>query len=371
MSAFSGMGSGHLLIREVTRNRARFPNSWALALAFHFGFGTLFLLLMFALSHWLLPREVEGVLILTVGISDLIFSRLIDLSVQSLQSVHDARRMVLVQFVGPGARLVGALVLALAPIPKLAADWGVLYLLASLISSAFAVLLVTHTLGRPVWKLGRLKPQLVDGFNFATSLSAETIYNDIDKTMLARMSTLDAAAIYSVAYRFVEAATVPIRALAFATYPVFFEKGVGGIAATYRFAKTILPRSMAYGVLASAGLFVLSPLIPLLMGPLYHDSAQALRWLCLLPLLRSAHAFLLDVLTGADKQFIRSSVQWAVALLNIVVNLWLIRAFSWKGASASSILCDGALALGLEACILFLIRRPSHTIALDPVDRVS
>ncbi len=368
MSAFSGMGSGHLLIREVTRNRDRFANSWALALVFHFGFGTLFLLLLFSLSHWLLPREVSGLLILTVGISDLVFSRLIDLSVQSLQSVHDGRRMVMIQFAGSGVRLVGAVVLALAPIPKLAAVWGILYLLASVISSGFAVLLVTRTLGRPVWKPGKLRPQLVDGFHFATSLSAETIYNDIDKTMLARMSSLDAAAIYSVAYRFVEAATVPIRALAFATYPVFFEKGVGGIAATYRFAKTLLPKSVAYGLLASAGLFVLSPLIPRLMGPLYHDSAQALRWLCLLPLLRSVHAFLLDVLTGADRQFIRSSVQWAVALLNVAVNLWLIRAFSWKGASASSVLSDGALALGLEACILFLIRRAPQTQPLNAVD---
>ena len=159
MSAFSGMGSGHLLIREVTRNRDRFASSWALALTFHFGFGTLFLLLLFSLSHWLLPKEVHGLLILTVGISDLVFSRLLDLSVQSLQSVHDARRMVLIQFAGSGARLVGAVVLALAPIPKVAVAWGVLYLLASLVSSGFAVLLVSQTLGRPVGKPGKLRPQ--------------------------------------------------------------------------------------------------------------------------------------------------------------------------------------------------------------------
>jgi O-antigen/teichoic acid export membrane protein len=98
------------------------------------------------------------------------------------------------------------------------------------------------------------------------------------------------------------------------------------------------------------------------MGPKYAESAVALRWLAPLPLIKSIHAFLTDVLTGADHQPARSAIQLGVAAFNILINLWLIRAFSWRGASWSSIASDGALAISLYFVIRWYIRRESATV---------
>ena len=63
--------------------------------------------------------------------------------------------------------------------------------------------------------------------------ASQILYDDIDKTMLARLSTVESAAIYAVAYRFVEAAMLPIRSVAAATYPEFFRQGMHGVTSAF------------------------------------------------------------------------------------------------------------------------------------------
>jgi hypothetical protein len=45
-------------------------------------------------------------------------------------------------------------------------------------------------------------------------------------------------------------------------------------------------------------------------------------------------------------------VQILVAVANVVLNLWLIPAYSWKGAAWASLGCDGLLAVGLLVAVI-------------------
>jgi O-antigen/teichoic acid export membrane protein len=175
--------------------------------------------------------------------------------------------------------------------------------------------------------------------------------------MLARLSTLDAAAIYAVAYRFVDAAMLPVSSLAAATYPEFFRRGLQGVTSSFAFAWTIIRRSVLYGLLIGIALFLAAGLVPGIMGREYENSIVALRWLCLLPPIKSVHAFLTDTLTGADYQWQRSMVQIIVAGFNIVLNLWIIRAYGWRGAAWSSVITDLLLAVLLSLVIRSHLRR--------------
>src|SRR6185369_14695011 len=150
-------------------------------------------------------------------------------------------------------------------------------------------------------------PSIREGFHFATSLASQSVYNDIDKTMLARMSTVDAAAIYAAAYRFIEAAILPIRSVANAAYPEFFRVGVQGVTSGFGFARRILRRSTFYGLGTAAAMFAMAGLIPMVLGRAYQESVAALRWLCLLPIIKCVHIFLSDTLTGANYQWQTSS----------------------------------------------------------------
>ena len=116
-------------------------------------------------------------------------------------------------------------------------------------------------------------------------------------------------------------------------------------------------RSVVYGLFIGVALFVAARLVPGIMGREYEQSIVALRWLCVLPAIKSVHALLTDTLTGADYQWQRSMVQIVVAAFNIILNLWIIRAYAWRGAAWSSVITDLLLAILLYLVIRSHLRR--------------
>jgi O-antigen/teichoic acid export membrane protein len=103
--------------------------------------------------------------------------------------------------------------------------------------------------------------------------------------------------------------------------------------------------------LAGAGL------VPLILGSEYRLTAEALRWLAILPLLKAVHSSLSDALTGAGYQALRTAITAGVAVFNVVINMWLIPAYSWRGAAWSSIASDALLVGGISTAAFVLVRR--------------
>jgi O-antigen/teichoic acid export membrane protein len=175
--------------------------------------------------------------------------------------------------------------------------------------------------------------------------------------MLVQLSTLDAAGIYAAAYRLIDVAFLPIRSLLWAAYPSFFRHGKDGVAATTKYARRLLPRACSYSLLACLALFLGAPIVPHLLGAEYARTTVALRWLAPLPLLKTLHYFVADSLTGAGLQGLRTALQVGVAVFNILLNFWLIPAYSWRGAAWSSLASDGMLALSLWLAVFWLGRQ--------------
>ncbi len=177
---------------------------------------------------------------------------------------------------------------------------------------------------------------------------------------MASLSTLDATGIYGAAYRVIDVAFVPVRSVLHAAYSNFFRKGQHGIAASFAYAKRILPRMIGYSVVAFAGLYLLAPVFPLVIGKDFARTVEALRWLALLPLLKTIHYFLSDSVTGAGYQGLRTAAQVFVALLNVGLNFWLIPLYSWRGAAWSSLACDGTLAVVMYGILMFVMAREAR-----------
>src|SRR4029077_16217129 len=215
------------------------------------------------------------------------------------------------------------------------------------------------------FKLGRAGAEMREGFYFSASMSAQTIYNDIDKTMLARLGTLEAAGIYGAAYRLIDVTFVPIQSLLAAAYPNFFRTGVAGISATLGYARRLVWGALAYSIAACVAILLCAGIVPIILGQEYNATAEALRWLSLLPVLKVLHYFLSDSLTGAGYQGVRTCIQAGVALFNVLINLWIIPAYSWRGAAWSSIASDALLMCSIGAAAYILARR-ARTAVLDP-----
>lgn len=237
-----------------------------------------------------------------------------------------------------------------------ALDWGILYCSSTFLVAIIALATVLIKIEVPSFELPTLK-SLHEGIYFAISLSAQTIYNDIDKSMLSKFSTLSATGIYGAAYRIIDVSLSPVVAFLYATYPEFFRKGSGGLEATAKFAGWAIKRSLLFSLSLAVLLIFCSGLAPLLLGREFSSTSTALRLLALILPLRTVHLFLSDSLTGCGHQNVRCLIQVGVALFNVLINLWLIPAYSWKGAVASSLVSDTLLLLAIYTAVRVIRNR--------------
>ena len=99
------------------------------------------------------------------------------------------------------------------------------------------------------------------------------------------------------------------------------------------------------GAGTAAGILLLAPLIPHLVGRDFSGVLVALRWLCCIPLLRGIHRATGSALTGSGRQNLRTTAQVIVAAVNLLLNLWWIPVYGWIGAAWSSLASDGLLAV--------------------------
>jgi O-antigen/teichoic acid export membrane protein len=354
---FGSMGSGNLLVRQVSRNPSSFRRCWGRSLTVTICCGSILLGAVLLLSRFALNAEIPLRLVALVGVSDILGLNLITLAGQSFLAFERLQWTAAIWITMSIARLSGALILVGSYAHPSALEWGYLYCASNVVVALAAFFLVCRKLGLPQFRWLATDGGIREGFYFSVSISAETIYNDIDKTMLARLATLDAAGVYGAAYRLIDVSTVPIAALLASAYSKLFRVGLGGIGSTFVYTGRLLTRSLAYASVVCILLQLSAGVIPHILGAGYAQTVEALRWLSVLPMLKSVHYFLADTLTGADYQGLRSLIQVGVAAFNILINLWIIPLYSWRGAAWSSIASDGLLACVLGVSVLVLRRR--------------
>jgi O-antigen/teichoic acid export membrane protein len=361
---FGTMGSGILLIKNVSRNKSLFGIYWGRSLLTTTVASAVLSLATTALAHFALPAEIPFVLILLISASDLFGMSFIWISFQAFQAFERLKWTSIILVLISASRLVGALLLIQIHPHSTALQWGYLYFYSTVAVVITALLLVTAKLGLPQLAWPRSRAEFREGFYFSASQCAQTVYNDIDKTMLAGLSTLEATGIYGAAYRIIEATMVPIASLRQAAYPHFFRSGEQGVSGCMPYARRQAVRAVGCGILISAALMLLAGVVPHVLGAEYAHAVEALRWLAILPIFRAVHYFYSDALSGSGNQGLRTVIQVVVAGFNVLVNLWIIPAYSWRGAAWSSIASDGLLAIGMVMAAWALSRQPPTPVSI-------
>ena len=130
-----------------------------------------------------------------------------------------------------------------------------------------------------------------------------------------------------------------------------FQQGAAGIKGSFALCKKLLPMSLGYSLLAILGLLICAPLIPKIIGAEYQDSAAALMLLSPTIFFRTMHFFAADTLTGANYQNVRTIAQVSVAIINGILNFFLIPAYGWHGAIWATIASEFLLMVFLWSAI--------------------
>jgi O-antigen/teichoic acid export membrane protein len=356
VSPFVGLGIDTLLLKNVAKDRNLFREYWgnALWMVLVTGIG---LMSVLALVRPIVLPSISPLLISLVAVSDLIFGSITNIAIRAFQAVDRLNISAQIHISIMFMKVLAAFSLMYFFSEPNPLGWAWLYLASSIISAFLAAILVHHLLGPPKLALARIMPELKEGIYFSISTSAYTIYNDIDKTMLARLSTLAATGIYAAAYRLIDVASIPVMSMAGAAYADFFRKGKDGIGATIAFAKPLVLTTAAYSIVAGMGLIILAPVVPHILGAEYINVVDALRWLAPIPLFRGMQHFGGDILSGTGFQSVRSLIEVIISVFNISINLWLIPLYSWQGAAWSSLASDGLLMMMLWSMVAFLYHK--------------
>ncbi|MBW4537011.1 MAG: oligosaccharide flippase family protein [Pleurocapsa minor HA4230-MV1] len=356
---FVPLGSEHLLVKNVSTNRATFSTNWGNSLVLSVVNGTFLTLLLFLLSPVLFPGNIPWVAILLILVADLICLALLDLGSKSLLASNMVNKTAQLEVLGTCSKLLAALSLVVFfPNPSVN-TWSYLYCTSSVVMTVITILLITKMLGLPRPILSELRSNLVQGFYFSISTSANNINANLDKSMLSKISGVASTGIYASAYRFIDVANSPLLALFGATYTRFFQHGASGVRGSLNFGKRLLPILTFYAIATVIGFWLIAPFIPVILGEDYRDAIGALLWLSPLPAIAAFQYLAADTLTGSGHQKSRSIVQVGSALVNVVLNIILIPLFSWKGAAIATIISDSVRLVCLWLIVFILYRRES------------
>lgn len=357
LSPFSAVGIGGVLVKNVSRNPERFSESLGNAVLTLFGLGLALLVAVFLASPFILSNKVPFLLVFLVGVSDLFFGGIVILAGLAFQAFEMLGQTAQLGAIQSAVRASAALIMLLVSGHPTAVSWAVLYLASTVVAAVYASCVVWKRLGRPRLATNRLRSEIVESFSFSVGASSAAFYNNIDKPLMVRLGSLEAAGIYAIAYRIIDLAFQPVAALQASAFSKFFQHGSGGIAQSVRYAKRLLRIGVGYGVLAGFALFFGGPLFPYIFGRQFAGSVEVLRYLSPLVFFRAAHYCYSNAMTGADFQGLRSCIQVAIAILNVGLNVWLIPIYSWRGAAWTSLVSDGLLVLSTWTATLVLSSR--------------
>lgn len=343
---FAGLGTPMVLLKYVARDRSLLPVYWGNGLLTILVSGSLLTLAILGITPIVLGREFL-LSIFLICLSDLFMIRVAELASFAFNALGQIGETARIGVYISLTRLIGIFVVSVLESHPNVKEWTVAYFFGSAVCFAYVMVRTMLVARRVQIRPTQAWKDLPEAVLFAVSVSSTSIYNDIDKTMVASLAGFSATGIYGAAYRIIDVSLVPVRAMLSAAYPQFFRLGVGGPGATKKYAYKLIKRSAPFGMLVTVSLLLGAPLIPHVLGKSYASAVEAVRWLAVIPLLRCIHIFLADGLTGAGYLGRRAAVQACVAVFNVILNLFLIRHWSWRGAAWSSIICDSVLAICL------------------------
>ena len=356
LAPFGSLGTGNLLVRNVSRDPGAMAESWSTALVTTAVSGLLLTMSLVVVAAYALAGT-PVLLVVFVGMADLVFGQFSDICGKTFQAQQRLDVTAGLDTVLSAAKLVAALGLFVAVASPTPVTWAGFYAGANAVAAIISIAVVHARHGRLRLTFRLSLRTAREGWYFALSQWAQVFQKDIDKMIIVRCSGLQAAGIYAAASRIVEIAFTPVYSLLAATYPGFFRHGSAGLRATIAYARPFVLGGAVYGLVTGVALALGAPLLPHVLGESFAGSVEAMQWLALLPLLRALHYVGGDVLTGAGFQRLRTSLQILVGAAAVGMAMWAIPLYSWRGAAGAAVASNVLLVVASWAAIVVMRRR--------------
>ncbi|NJM56912.1 MAG: oligosaccharide flippase family protein [Synechococcales cyanobacterium RU_4_20] len=353
---FCALGSEHLIVKNMAQNREKFPFFFGHSLLTTGLFSSFFTLVVVAIAHLLFRDKVSTSFLFLITLSDLFFLKIIEICQNIFFALSRTLEASLLSIVMSLKNLFAILWFIFLASDKSIENWAFHYCIGTVLGAIASCILCALMLGLPKFSTQKFWRDWKEGLYFSVGMSAQNVNSNIDKTMLLQYASAGDTGIYAAAYRIISIVFTPIVSLMAISYTKFFSSGAAGLQGSLGFARQILPVAALYGIFSTMLLALFAPLTVFVFGSEYANCVEAIRWLSPLLLIYSVKFLLEDSLAGAGLQRTRSFLQIGAALVNVLLNFWLLPTFSWKGAAWSSLASETVLILML----IYFIRRYSR-----------
>jgi len=365
VAPYSSLGSQMIFMRYVSADRAMAPVYWGNMLAIS-TCATLVLVAGLALIGGKLLGTSSIWLVVILVVANCLAGQITNNASVVFQTFEQLRHTAWLRSVTNIFRIVAIAGLMIFLHRATALQCAIVILGSSVVAALLAMIWIKRSIGAMRFSRSLVSRRFWEGVGFSVAGSTQSVYNDIDKTMLSHYGMNAVNGIYTFAYRVVDLATIPVNSIDAAGIPRYFSLNNEGLLAVVRMAKKIIPIGALAGLACALVTLLSSPLAVRVAGHGYAAALPVFKWLCWLPALRGIHQLAGGVLTATGLQNYRTALQAGVAILNLVLNCFWIPVHGWLGAAWASLISDGALAL-LNLLVVFAVvmrfrRRMSMTL---------
>ncbi|CTQ55901.1 colanic acid exporter [Roseibium album] len=345
-----GLGSDQLMIQRVAVNRDQFPRYFGHAVILAASVFPFAALLTLAVCYAMVGEEMALQSLLVLTASNIIFARINTFCANVFMAFDRPRMQLWVNVFLSASRALFLIAAILVHQDEITLEiWIWWFFAASALSASQAVVLVIVTSGLPVFTL--IKEDIVLGFQYCLESLATAGVADMDKPTVTAAISPELAGIYGAAFKIVNAASAPVRALLYATYTRHFKNAAINSATTIQFGKSLIPYALGLGGTVAFSLIAFADIIPMLIGEEYQRSVDIVRVLSLFPLLMGLSGIAADTLRAIGKQKVRITLLTSTALLMIPVVYY---GAVWDGIFGAA-LGRIALQILLVACCWFAV----------------
>ena len=182
-----------------------------------------------------------------------------------------------------------------------------------------------------------IKFLLKESWPFALAGIFVTIYFNIDTVMISLIRGNYETGLYSASYNFIFGASLFPSLVSAAVYP--YLSRIHNPSEKMRDITRFIVIFFLSGVISTAGLFFCSSfLIKLFYGADYVNAVGSLKILALILPFSFVCTFMGTYLASINKQLLNTFITFATAVLNVLLNLFLIRKYGQIGASTASLI---------------------------------
>jgi O-antigen/teichoic acid export membrane protein len=328
VAGLSGLGTGMLMVKQVSLRPSLWNATWAHALRMFISTGAVLSAAFVATAPLLLHVSLPVSALACIALSELVCVPLLYLGSFAFQAFERiAWSAALPCFMG-ACRLTGVVAFLVLGTTRTLAEYLVFHAVASATATACSLALVRLMLRPSKVSSGIPRGTTLEALRFCASWFSNNALVEMDKSLAVRFGTPATAAAYALAYRLASALSTPTTSLVMSAQPRLF---AAGKAQRQRLSLHIVLAATACSMAACAAMVVLAPLLPWIFGAAYQEANHFGLLLALLPLAFGIRFVLGSLLVAEGHPGVRALLEAMGTVVMIVAGAILIPRFGAEG----------------------------------------